>query len=46
MFAVLHFYEGAVSRQDYWQMPGDERRAMLDHMWRVLEQRRRAHHGR
>lgn len=41
MVAVVHFYEGAVTRADYWQMPGDERRALKEHMWRVLEARRK-----
>lgn len=40
MVAVVQFYEGAVSRSDYWAMPGDERRALREHMWRVLEARR------
>jgi len=37
MAALLRFYPG-LTRADFWAMPGDERRALTDHMARALQQ--------
>lgn len=31
MPALLHFYQGAITRSDYWDMPGDELGALIDY---------------